>query len=121
MVYYLMNWLADWLMVHWLVADWLMVDWLVVLDWVLDNLVFVLEDRLVVSLIVSIAVSVEGLHESLGFTVLRLEEGVTELSEGGSKAVQLISQGISKSAANAVLGLSEGISLTVKEGIKPLL
>ena len=108
----------DRLVVHWL---WLVVDlnW-AVLVWVLNNLVLVLEDGLVVSLVVSISVAVEGLHESLGFVVLCLEEGVTELSKGGSEAIQLVSQGISKGVANRVLGGSEGISFLSEELVEPL-
>ena len=46
--------------------------------WVLMNsLILVFEDGLVVCLVVSISVAVEGLHESLGFIVLCLEEGIT--------------------------------------------
>ena len=104
---------------HWLWAiDWLrlMVDVVgAVLVWVLNNLVLVLEDWLIVGLVVSVSVAVEGLHESLGLVVLCLEEGVTELSEGGSEAVQLISQCIGKGVANSVLGSSEGLSLFVEE------
>lgn len=72
-----MHWL--WLVIDWLVmADWLAVDlnW-AVLVWGLDMLILVLEDGLVAWLVVSISVAVEGLHESLGFVVLCLEEGVT--------------------------------------------
>ena len=91
-----------------------------VLVWVLNNLVLVLEDWLIVGLVVSVSVAVEGLHESLGLIVLCLEEGVTELSEGGSEAVQLISQCIGKGVANSVLGSSEGLSLFVEECVEPL-
>ena len=118
MVHWFVN---DRLVVHWLVNNWLVVHWFMVDNWVLNNLVLVLEDWSVISLVVSVAVSVESLHESLGFVVLSLEEGVTELSDGRSKSFQLVSQCISKSATNRILGLSEGISLSVKEGIKPLL
>ena len=113
-VYWLM--MDNWLMIHWLMhAHWLVVDWFMVFNWVLNNLVLVLEDWGVVSLVVSIAVSVESLHESLGFVMLGLEEGVTELSESGTEAVQLVSQGVSKGAADCILGGGEGISLSVKE------
>jgi len=71
------DWL--WLVIHWLwMVDWFTVYFLRTIMWVLIySLILVFEDGLVVCLVVSISVAVERLHESLGFIVLCLEEGIT--------------------------------------------